>query len=65
VLERQIAFAVQGQSYGPMFDEKLTVAAWKIKPTWAVISTTDRMLLPAMQESAVIEVERSYNFEVS
>jgi pimeloyl-ACP methyl ester carboxylesterase len=50
--ERKLAFAVQGQSYGPMFDEKLTVAAWKIKPTWAVISTRDRMLPPAMEESA-------------
>jgi pimeloyl-ACP methyl ester carboxylesterase len=30
--ERKLALAVQGQSYGPMFDEKLTVAAWKTKP---------------------------------
>jgi hypothetical protein len=34
--ERELAFAVQGQSYGPMFDEKLTVAAWKTKPSWFV-----------------------------
>jgi pimeloyl-ACP methyl ester carboxylesterase len=52
VAERKLALAVQGQSYGPMFDEKLTVAAWKTKPTWAVISTKDRMLPPAMEESA-------------
>jgi pimeloyl-ACP methyl ester carboxylesterase len=50
--ERKLAFAVQGQSYGPMFDEKLTVAAWKTKPTWAVVSEKDRMLPPAMEESA-------------
>jgi len=50
--ERQLSLAVQGQSYGPMFDEKLTVAAWKTKPTWALISTKDRMLPPAMEESA-------------
>jgi len=50
--ERELALAVQGQSYGPMFDEKLTVAAWKTKPTWTVISTKDQMLPPAMQESA-------------
>jgi pimeloyl-ACP methyl ester carboxylesterase len=50
--ERELALAVQGQSYGPMFDEKLTVAAWKNKPTWAVISTKDQMLPPAMQELA-------------
>jgi pimeloyl-ACP methyl ester carboxylesterase len=52
MVERKLALAVQGQSYGPMFDEKLTVAAWKTKPTWAVISTKDRMLPPAMEESA-------------
>ena len=52
IKERELAFAVQGQSYGPMFDEKLTVAAWKTKPTWAIVSTKDRMLPPAMEESA-------------
>jgi pimeloyl-ACP methyl ester carboxylesterase len=50
--ERKLALAVQGQNYGPMFDEKLTVAAWKSKPTWAIVSTKDRMLPPAMEESA-------------
>jgi pimeloyl-ACP methyl ester carboxylesterase len=49
--DRKLALAVQGQSYGPMFDEKLTVAAWKTKPTWALISTKDQMVPPAMQES--------------
>jgi pimeloyl-ACP methyl ester carboxylesterase len=52
IKERELALAVQGQSYGPMFDEKLTVAAWKTKPAWAVISTKDQMLPPAMEESA-------------
>jgi pimeloyl-ACP methyl ester carboxylesterase len=42
----------QGQSYGPMFDEKLMVAAAKTKPSWAVISTKDRMLPPAMEKAA-------------
>jgi pimeloyl-ACP methyl ester carboxylesterase len=50
--ERELCLAVQGQSYAPMFDEKLTVAAWKTKPTWAVISTKDQMLPPAMEEAA-------------
>jgi len=47
--DRRLALAAQGQSYGPMFDEKLTVAAWKLKPAWAVISTKDQMVPPAMQ----------------
>jgi pimeloyl-ACP methyl ester carboxylesterase len=50
--EGKLALAVQGQSYAPMFDEKLTVAAWKTKPCWAIVSTNDRMLPPAMEESA-------------
>ena len=50
--ERRLVLAVQGQSYGPMFDEKLTHAAWKSRPSWHVmISTQDRMLPPAMEEA--------------
>jgi pimeloyl-ACP methyl ester carboxylesterase len=50
--DQKLVFAVQGQSYAPMFDEKLTIAAWKTKPTWAIVSTNDRMLPPAMEQSA-------------
>lgn len=52
IAERKLVLSVQGQSYGPMFGEKLTVAAWKTKPSWVVISADDRMLPPAMEESA-------------
>ena len=48
--ERRLVLAVQGQIYGPMFDEKLTHAAWKSKPSWHVISVNDRTLSPAMEE---------------
>jgi pimeloyl-ACP methyl ester carboxylesterase len=51
--ERKLIYAVQGQSYGPMFAEKLTVAAWKTKPSWVVISANDRMLPPAMEQANV------------
>jgi pimeloyl-ACP methyl ester carboxylesterase len=47
--DRQMFFAVQGQSFGPMFDEKLTVAAWKTRPVSVVVSSNDRMLPPAME----------------
>jgi pimeloyl-ACP methyl ester carboxylesterase len=49
--ERRLVLAVQGQIYGPMFDEKLTHAAWKSKPSWHVIATNDRTLSPAMEEA--------------
>jgi pimeloyl-ACP methyl ester carboxylesterase len=50
--ERKLVLAVQGQSYGPMFEEKLTVAAWKLKPSWVVVSLHDQMLQPAMEEDS-------------
>src|SRR5258706_16203197 len=40
--ERKLALAVQDQSYGPMFDEKLTVAAGQTESSWAIISAQDR-----------------------
>jgi pimeloyl-ACP methyl ester carboxylesterase len=49
--ERRLVLAVQGQIYGPMFDEKLTHAAWKSKPSWHVIATKDRTLSPAMEQA--------------
>jgi hypothetical protein len=49
--ERRLVLAVQGQIYGPMFDEKLTQAAWKSKPSWHVIATKDHTLSPAMEEA--------------
>jgi pimeloyl-ACP methyl ester carboxylesterase len=49
--DRRLVLAVQGQSYGPMFDEKVTVASWKSKPSWHIISSQDRMLPPAMEEA--------------
>lgn len=54
--ERRLALAVQGQSYGPMFDEKISVAAWKSKPSWAIISPKDRMLMPAMQAAMAMRM---------
>ncbi len=50
--ERRLVLAVQGQTYGPMFDEKLTHAAWTSKPSWHVVSMNDRTLSPAMEEDA-------------
>src|SRR5580693_8809425 len=52
IAERKLIVAVQGESYGPMFAEKLTTAAWKTKPSWVVISADDRMLPPAMEEAS-------------
>jgi pimeloyl-ACP methyl ester carboxylesterase len=55
--DQKLFFATQGQSYGPMFDEKLTVAAWRTKPTWVLISSNDRMLPPEMEKAEVARLK--------
>jgi pimeloyl-ACP methyl ester carboxylesterase len=49
--DQKLFYATQAQTYGPMFDEKLTAAAWRTKPSWVVISANDRMLPPAMESA--------------
>jgi pimeloyl-ACP methyl ester carboxylesterase len=51
--DRKLFYAVQVPSYGPMFDEKLTQAAWKSKPSWVLVSSNDRMLPPAMEMAEI------------
>lgn len=41
--------ATQGPIQAKAFDEKLTVAAWKTKPSWYVVSEKDRMIQPEQQ----------------
>ena len=50
--ERLLALAVQAPSYGALFDEKLTRAAWMNKPTWSLVSAKDRMVPSAMEAAA-------------
>ena len=48
--ERKLVLAVQGQTNGPMFDTKVTHAAWKSRPSWHVVSLKDQTLTAAMEE---------------
>lgn len=48
--EQQMMFATQALTYGPMFAETLTRAAWKTRPSAHVIATEDQTLPVAMQE---------------
>src|SRR5262249_1066175 len=49
--ERRLVFAVQGQTYGPMFDAKLTHATSKSKPSWHVSASNDRSMTTAMDRA--------------
>jgi pimeloyl-ACP methyl ester carboxylesterase len=55
--DQKLFFATQGQSFGPMFDEKISVAAWTSKPSWVLVSSNDRMLPPAMERDEVTKLK--------
>ncbi len=41
--------ATQGPIAGKAFGEKVSVAAWKTKPSWYVVAASDHMIQPALQ----------------
>ena len=41
--------ATQGPINGKAFEQKVTAAAWKTKPSWYVVSSHDHMIQPAQQ----------------
>jgi pimeloyl-ACP methyl ester carboxylesterase len=41
--------ATQGPIAGKAFGEKVSVAAWKSKPSWYVVAANDHMIQPALQ----------------
>ncbi len=44
--------ATQGPIKASAFDDRTTVAAWKSKPSWYLLASEDRMILPDVQRSA-------------
>ena len=44
--------ATQGPINGKAFEQKVTAAAWKTKPSWYIVSNQDRMIQPE-QEAAM------------
>ncbi|SEF30137.1 alpha/beta hydrolase [Variovorax sp. NFACC27] len=41
--------ATQGPIFGKSFEQKLTVAAWKTRPSWYLATSADHMIQPALQ----------------
>src|SRR5208283_3188761 len=48
--EQQILTATQGQTAAAIFGATVTTAAWKSKPSWAVIAGNDRAIPPRTRE---------------
>jgi pimeloyl-ACP methyl ester carboxylesterase len=50
--ETALMAVTQGPIRGANFDERVTVAAWKAKPSWFVVSERDLMIQPALQRAS-------------
>jgi pimeloyl-ACP methyl ester carboxylesterase len=48
--EQQILTATQGQTAAAVFGATVTTAAWKSKPSWAVIAGNDRAIPPELEK---------------
>lgn len=49
--QTKIMAVTQGPIFGKAFDEKVSRAAWKSKPSWAIVAEKDRMIQPDLQRA--------------
>jgi len=55
--EQQILTATQGQTAAAVFGATVTTAAWKSKPSWAVIAAHDRAIPPELEKKEVAAIK--------
>ena len=56
-MEQQILTATQGQTAAAVFGAKVTTAAWKSKPSWAVIAGNDRAIPPQLEKDEAAAIK--------
>jgi pimeloyl-ACP methyl ester carboxylesterase len=49
--EAEVMAATQGAIRAAAFEEKVSVAAWRAKPSWYIVSAEDRMINPGAQRA--------------
>ena len=54
--QTRIMAVTQGAIRGQNFGEKVTVAAWKTKPSWYVLGEQDHMIQPALQKAMAAKI---------
>jgi len=47
--ETRLIAATQGPIHGKAFEDKVTTAAWRTRPSWFLVSDNDLMIQPALQ----------------
>jgi CO dehydrogenase/acetyl-CoA synthase delta subunit len=56
-VEQQILMATQGQTAAAVFGATVTTAAWKSKPSWAVIAANDRAIPPELEKDKAAAIK--------
>jgi pimeloyl-ACP methyl ester carboxylesterase len=56
-IEQQILTATQGQTAAAVFGATVTTAAWKSKPSWAVIAGNDRAIPPELEKDEAAAIK--------
>jgi len=54
--QTRLMAVTQGPVRGKNFEEKATVAAWKTKPSWYVVSEQDHMVQPALEKAMAAKI---------
>ena len=49
--QTKVMAVTQGPIFAKAFDEKVSKAAWKSKPSWFIVSEKDRMIQPSLQRA--------------
>lgn len=57
--QTNVMAATQGPIFGKAFDEKVTNAAWKIKPSWFIVAEMDRMIQPELERAMAKKIGAS------
>jgi pimeloyl-ACP methyl ester carboxylesterase len=56
-MEQQILTATQGQTAAAVFGATVTTAAWKRRPSWAVIAGNDRAIPPELEKDEAATIK--------
>jgi pimeloyl-ACP methyl ester carboxylesterase len=54
--QSRVLAATQGPIRGSAFAEKVTVAAWRSKPSWYLVTEQDRMIYPQLQRDMAVRM---------
>ena len=55
--DQQVLTATQGQTAAAVFGATVTRAAWKSKPSWAVIAGNDRAIPPELEKDEAAAIK--------